>query len=155
MDAAGHRVLSSAKIASLSSSSGASSFLSTRSNCVRPERSTSANISAPVYWSHTHTHLVDEKEEMTVAGVQMGYTQHVRQSPYTMAIELDRARKICMGICAQTSACVFIRECGDLSRRGESPGTTVFGFCPEGLAHLRCRAHRCGRNGCCTSAHTP
>ena len=60
------RLLSSARIASFSSSSGASSFLSTRSNCM-PSKSAGRRVQE----GPAMTHLVDEQEKVAVARVQM------------------------------------------------------------------------------------
>ena len=66
------RLLSSARIASFSSSSGASSFLSTRSNC-RARHTPDAWAESVQHGARPspNTHLVDEQEEMAVARVQM------------------------------------------------------------------------------------
>jgi hypothetical protein len=62
-----YRVLSSARIASLSSSRGASSFLSTRSNCYTYDE---PRCDEEII---RRKDLVDKQEEMAVGCIEVGY----------------------------------------------------------------------------------
>ena len=107
-----HRVLSSARIASFNSSSGANSFLSTRSNCTFGE---------PCVFcvSNGVTHLVDKEEKVAIARIKVGLhtstkgrkNDHGNSNETHLRCRARRSGQSGCCICAHTRGTIVARWC--------------------------------------------